>query len=116
MSDPVQLLIDAGAIPANPFGPLSRYARVQIAIYQPDAAQPGQPYLRRRFIPRKSEIPLIAEHTVRAGDRVDLLAAHYLGDVELHWRVTDANLTGGMLELTDEAGRRIVIPTPPGGT
>ena len=33
MNDPVQMLIDAGAIPASPFGPSSRYANVAIGRY-----------------------------------------------------------------------------------
>jgi hypothetical protein len=43
-----------------------------------------------------------------------LLAAHYLGDAELHWRVADANLATDMLELTAAAGARLAIPLPPG--
>lgn len=114
MTDPVQMLIDAGAIPTSPFGPASRYAGVVIVRYQPTAADPGVPYVRRRFVPRLSEIAINVTHTVSAGDRIDLLAAHYLGDVELHWRIADANPASDMLELTAEPGRRIAIPLPPG--
>ena len=114
MTDPVQLLIDAGAIPVTPFGPSSRYANVAIARYQVSASDPGVAYVLRRFVPRLRDIPVATIHIVRAGDRIDLLAAHYLSDVELHWRVADANATADMLELTATPGLRIVIPAPPG--
>jgi len=32
-TDPVQLLIDAGAIPADPFAPNSRYHGVALGLY-----------------------------------------------------------------------------------
>ncbi len=50
------------------------------------------PYVLRRFVPQARDIPLATRHQVRAGDRIDVIAAHYLGDAELHWRVADANL------------------------
>jgi hypothetical protein len=114
MTDPVQLLIDAGAIPVTPFGPSSRYASVAIGRYQLTASDPAVAYVLRRFVPRLREIPVATTHIVRAGERIDLLAAHYLGDVELHWRVADANLVNDMLELTATPGLRIAIPLPPG--
>jgi hypothetical protein len=114
MTDPVQLLIDAGAIPVTPFGPSSRYARVAIARYQASPLDPGVAYVLRRFVPRLRDIAVNRTHTVHAGDRVDVLAAHYLGDVELHWRIADASLAGDMLLVTATPGDRIVIPAPPG--
>lgn len=33
----------------------------------------------------------VIEHTVRAGDRMDLLARHYYNDDRLWWRILDAN-------------------------
>jgi hypothetical protein len=114
MTDPVQLLIAAGAIPASPFGPSSRYANVAIGRYQLSASDPPVAYVLRRFVPHLRDVPAAATHIVRAGDRIDLLAAHYLGDVELHWRVADANLVNDMLQLTATPGLRIVIPLLPG--
>jgi hypothetical protein len=113
MNDPVQMLIDAGAIPISPFGPSSRYANVAIARYQVSIDE-SVPYVLRRFVPQGRDIPLATRHLVLAGDRIDLLAAHYLGDAELHWRVADANLATDMLELTAAAGARLAIPLPPG--
>ncbi len=33
----------------------------------------------------------VIEHTVREGDRLDLLARHYYDDGRLWWRIADAN-------------------------
>ena len=74
-TDPVQALIDAGAIPSSPFAPNSRYAGVPLGTYRRDAADPGVPYLLRRFLPRPGEISTAFEHIVHAGERPDLLAA-----------------------------------------
>jgi len=38
MTDPVQLLIEAGAIPSTPFVPQSRYSGVPLVLLQ---ARPG---------------------------------------------------------------------------
>jgi hypothetical protein len=118
MTDPVQMLIDAGAIPTSPFGPSSRYANVAVARYTfPDDGSGEDTtvaYVLRRFVPQRREIPLATYHALHAGDRVDVLAANYLGDVELHWRIADANLATDMLALTATPGQRIAIPLPPG--
>jgi hypothetical protein len=113
MNDPVQLLIDAGAIPVSPFGPTSRYTNVALGRY-PVSTQESVPYVLRRFVPQARAIPVARIHLVRAGDRIDVIAAHYLGDAELHWRVADANLAADMLELAATAGARLAIPLPPG--
>jgi hypothetical protein len=118
MTDPVQMLIDAGAIPVSPFGPSSRYANVVIARYSFPADGSGEnntvAYAVRRFIPQARDIPVATWHTLRAGERIDHLAAHYLGDVELTWRVADANLVTDMLQMGTEPGERVAIPFPPG--
>jgi hypothetical protein len=114
MTDPIQMLIDAGAIPATPFGPSSRYANVAIGQYTPATGASPVAYVLRRFVPQARDIPPATRHTIRAGDRIDLLAAHYLGDVELTWRVADANAVTDMLELTATPGLRVLIPLPPG--
>lgn len=113
MNDPVQMLIAAGAIPASPFGPSSRYAKVAIGRYQVSIDE-SVPYVLRRFVPQARDIPLATRHLVRAGDRIDVMAAHYLGDAELHWHIADANLATDMLDLTATAGRHLGIPLPPG--
>ena len=116
MNDPVQMLIDAGAIPTSPFGPTSRYANVPLARYKPgDAfgAENSAPYVLRRFIPQARDIPVTTRHLVLAGDRADNIAAHYLGDAQLNWRIADVNLATDLLGFTATAGARIAIPTAP---
>jgi len=113
-TDPVQLLIDAGAIPANPFGPNSRYYTVAFARYVRGAGDPGVLYVLRRFIPQKRDIAIAAEHIVHGGERPELLAAQTLGDAELYWRIADANAVTDPFELMDTLGARVVIPQPPG--
>lgn len=112
--DPVQLLIDAGALPSSPFGPNSRYYQVPVGSYPGGAGDAALPYLLRRFIPQRRDIALAAACLVQGGDRPDLLAARALGDPELYWRVADANLVSDPFELIDTIGRRLVLPTPPG--
>jgi hypothetical protein len=114
MNDPVQMLIDAGAIPSSPFDPQSRYRGVALAIFQRRPEDPPRAYVLRRFIAAPSRIALAARHLVTAGDRPDLLGATYLGDSLLYWRVADANAVVDPFELTDALGRRVAIPVPPG--
>jgi len=116
MSDPVQMLINAGAIPGSPFGPSSRYANVATAryVFPAGAAEDAVTYVLRRFIPQARDIPLSTRHAVCANDRGDLLANTYLGDVELNWRIADANLARDLLSFTTTPGERLVIPLPPG--
>ena len=118
MNDPVQMLINAGAIPTSPFGPTSRYAGVALGRYTFPGANAGDEtsvaYVLRRFVPQGRDIPLATRHLVRAGDRADNIAASYLGIAQLNWRVADANLASDLLEFTSTPGMRIAIPLPPG--
>jgi len=114
MTDPVQLLIDAGAIPNTPFAPQSRYSGVPLALLERRPGAPGVPYVRRRFLPDPGTLGVAARHTVVDGDRPDLLGAKYLGDALLYWRIADANAVIDPNELTDRAGRRVDIALPAG--
>jgi hypothetical protein len=118
MNDPVQMLIDAGAIPTSPFGPTSRYANVAIGRYTLSGGQAGDEasvaYVLRRFVPQARDIPLATRHLVRARDRADTIAADYLGEAHLNWRIADANLVADLLAVTETPGARIAIPLPPG--
>lgn len=109
-TDPLQLLIDAGAIPTSPFESTSRYAGVPLALWQPRPDAPPRAYVRRRFIAQPAEIAVAARHLVTRGDRPDLVAASYLGEPLLYWHVADANAVMDPNELTEEPGRRIAIP------
>src|SRR5690242_17962665 len=104
MTDPIQALIDAGAIPSTPFGPESRYHGVPLALVQRRPGDPVQVYVRRRFIPARFTFEIVAAHIVSGLDRPDLLAATYLGDPLLYWRIADANAVIDPNELTDTPG------------
>jgi hypothetical protein len=71
-------------------------------------------YLRRRFIPPPERFSLLMEHSVVEGDRLDNIAAHYLGDPEQFWRIADANAAIRPEELTQTVGRRLRITLPEG--
>jgi hypothetical protein len=114
MTDPVQLLIDAGAIPSTPFVAQSRYNGVPLALLNTRPGAPGIVYVRRRFIPAPGSLTIVARHVAVALDRPDLVGARYLADALLYWRIADANAVVDPHELTDTLGRRIDIPLPPG--
>ncbi len=113
-TDPVQLLIDAGAIPSSPFAENSRYHGVAVGRYVRDASDPGVTYVLRRFIAQQRDIAIAGEHIVQSGERPDLLAFQMLGDPELYWRIVDANAVTDPFALTDTLGARIKIPVPSG--
>lgn len=69
-------------------------------------------YKRRRIIPSHETLVTLVEHTVTQGDRLDNLAARYLGDPEQFWRICDANNVLRPEELTDEIGSAIEIGLP----
>lgn len=112
--DPMQQLFEAGAIPSNPFESNSRYRRVALGVYQRQGDAEGMPYVLRRFIPRWRSNGVIVQHTVEAVDRPDSVAAKYLGDPGLYWRVADANGVTDPFELTDTVGVVIAVPESAG--
>jgi len=71
-------------------------------------------YLARRFVPPPEWFSLLQQHRVTEGDRLDNLAARYLGDPELFWQLTDANNAMRPAQLTAEVGRRLRITLPEG--
>lgn len=113
MSDPLQSLLDAGVINTTLFGPNSRYYGIATAQYV-GADGRKLSYVSRRFIPRPEAFATMTEHTVVQGDREDLLAARYLGDPLLSWRLCDANVVLDPSELTAREGLRIRITLPAG--
>jgi len=87
----------------------SRYEGVKAFAPGDDGTAPF-PGLRARDIGPAAGL---LEHTVVAGDRLDLLALQYYNDDRLWWRILDANpgvLLGGGLLLADLAGSTLLIP------
>jgi nucleoid-associated protein YgaU len=59
----------------------------------------------------------VVEHTVRQGDRLDLLAKHYYNDDRLWWRIVDANpdlLHGAEAVGEKMVGQVLLIPAARG--
>ena len=90
----------------------SRYHAIEIASTTRDDGT-TLAYLRRRFIPPSDRFELLEEHLVVTGDRIDNIAARYLGDPEQWWRLCDANGAMRADEL-EEVGRRVRITLPEG--
>ena len=98
---------------SDKFPPNSRYYGIEIAtLEQADGRTIA--YLRRRFVPPPEAFALLHEHVVRDGERLDQIAAAYIGDPEQFWRIADANGVIAPETLTDRAGRRIRITLPTG--
>ena len=95
------------------FPPNSRYAAFETAEHtQPDGRTVA--YLRRRPVPPPENFATVHEHAVIDGDRVDLLAARFLGDPEQFWRICDANGAMRPDELTETPGDVVRITLPEG--
>ncbi|WP_068403274.1 hypothetical protein [Kribbia dieselivorans] len=117
MTDPLAALLAAGAVPTTSLPATSRYADVGTSTYTP-ATSPGEEpvpiaFLRRRLVPPPERFATVSEHACTEGDRRDLLAARYLGDPQLWWRIADAN---GILDpagMTEPPGRRLRITLGP---
>lgn len=113
MTDPIQAFLQANALVTPLFPATSRYHGIAAAqLVRPDGTTVA--YLKRRFVPPPENFALLQEHTVAAGDRLDNLAARYLGDPLQYWRICDANRAMRPEELIETAGRRLRITLPEG--
>lgn len=72
-------------------------------------------FLTRRFPLDPDQMRTLAEHRVTDSDRLDRLAATYLGDPTLFWLICDANLALDPDEVLAEVGVRVAIATPEAG-
>lgn len=113
MNDPLQALLQSGALPSSPFPPNSRYHGIALAQMMLPSGETVA-YLKRRFVPPPERFALIQEHVVLQGERPDTVAAHYLGDPELYFRLCDANGVLTPAQLTAIVGGRIRITLPEG--
>jgi len=98
---------------SDKFPPTSRYAGIEIATLETSDGRTIA-YLRRRFVPQPNRYALLREHVVVAGQRLDHIAAQYLGDPEQFWRIADANGAMQPDELTTPFGRSLRITLPEG--
>jgi hypothetical protein len=115
MNYPLQALIDAGLIPVVSFPADSRYygsATLQYTMPNGETVT----YLARRFVPQpgSANYATIAQHSVQKGDRLDLIAAKYLGDPLLSWLLCDANGAIRPNALVETPGAVLNITMPQG--
>ena len=117
MDNALAAMIRSAAGTGAPTNPQSRYygAAVEKTLL-PDGTEVA--YLSRRILPPASLYKQTQDHVVAQGDRVDNLAARYLGDPILFWMICDANGATDPDLLVAEPGRTIRIPLvsgiPPG--
>ncbi len=109
MDNALAALVKSGVGTGAPTNPNSRYygsAVEQITLADGTVVA----YLSRRIVPQMSIYAQTQNYTAVAGDRLDNLAARYLGDPQLYWMIADANGVKDPDELTAEPGRVILIP------
>jgi len=112
-TDPVQALLAQTALQRTLFIPTSRYYGIDTeTLVTPDGKTII--YLQRRFVPPPDQFQLLQQYTVTQGDRLDNIAAKYLGDPELFWRIADANGAMSPEELVETIGRKLRITLPQG--
>ncbi len=115
MKYPLQTLIQMGVVPPVVFPTDSRYYGTGILQYTLPNGQ-SVSYLQRRIVPQPGapNFATVAQHTVRQGDRLDLLAAMYLGDPIMFWLLCDANGAIRPWDLVATPGKVLNITTPQG--
>ena len=115
MKSPLLAMIQMGVVPSVSFPTDSRYYNSSTLTYTGPNGQPVT-YLARRFVPQPgaSNYSTVATHTVRQGDRLDLLAAKYLGDPLIYWLICDANGAIRPEQLVETPGKTLSITMPQG--
>ena len=104
-----------GVVPPVTFPTDSRYYGSSTLTYV-TAAGETMTYLARRIVPQPGapNFSTVAQHTVRQGDRLDLIAAKYLGDPLIFWLICDANGAIDPHDLVATPGKILNITTPQG--
>jgi hypothetical protein len=109
--DPVQAFLQSNALAPSSFAPNSRYYGIPTAqVALPDGRTVV--YLLRRFLPPPENFALLQTVSVASGDRLDNLAARYLGSAEQSWLLCDANramLPEGLVAIVG-ATLRVTLP------
>jgi hypothetical protein len=112
VTDPLQELLQ-GPAKTSLFPPNSRYAGLDTGNVT-TVDKKTIVYIRRRFVPPPERFALLQEYTVVEGDRLDNLAARFVGDPEQFWQICDANAAMRPEELTEIIGRILRITLPEG--
>jgi len=113
-TDPVQAMLAQTSLQRSLFQANSRYyGLATVTLETPDGSVT---YVKRRFAPQPERFQLIQAHTVQQGERLDNIAAQYLGDPTLFWRLCDANRALKPWVLTETPGTTLDITMPDGIT
>ena len=106
-------LIQSAAGTGAPTNTSSRYYGAAINQFTLPNGTPVV-YLSRRILPQPSIYLSVQSYAVVQNDRIDNLAARFLGDPLLFWMICDANGVTDPDELTSQIGRSISIPLASG--
>jgi nucleoid-associated protein YgaU len=115
MQYPLAAMVRLGVIPPVTFPTDSRYYGYSVLQYTAPSGQ-AIPYLARRIIPQPGapNYATINQYTVQQGDRLDRIAAKYLGDPLMAWLICDANGAMKPHDLVATPGAVLSITTPQG--
>jgi hypothetical protein len=115
MKSPLQALVQLGVVPTVTFPTDSRYYGTSTLTYVTPTGQ-SITYLARRMVPQPGapNFATVAQHLVRQGDRLDLIATKYLADPLIFWLICDANGAIEPSDLVETPGRILNITTPQG--
>jgi hypothetical protein len=113
--DPVQAMLAQTSLQNTLFDSSSRYFRNPARTMD---IGPGRTvaYLQRRFLPPSSSFETIQQYTVTEGVRLDNIAAKFMADPALFWRLCDANDAMRPEALTETVGAKLRITMPQGVT
>ena len=112
-TDPVQAMLAQTSLARNLFASTSRYYGIETETLTTSDGTTIV-YLKRRFVPSPDRFQLLQEHTIVQAERLDNIAAKYLGDPELFWRLADANAAMRPEDLVQTVGRKLKITLPEG--
>jgi hypothetical protein len=106
MTSPTTLasILQFAGVKPSLFASNSRYFGIDTTTFtSPDGR--SVTYVRRRFVPQPEQLAQLQQHIVKQGERLDIIAAQYLGDPELFWRLADANRAMRPEDLVATMGR-----------
>ena len=94
------------------FPPTSRYYGIDTLTITQAGRQIT--YLKRRFLPSPDLFSVLQLHTVTDGERLDNIAANFMDDPTVFWRIADPNAAMNPFALTAKPGRILKITLPLG--
>ena len=109
MDNALAALVQAGVGTGAPTNLNSRYYGAGVEQTTLDSGAPVA-YLARRIVPKSNLYTQTRNYIVVLGDRLDNLAARFLGDPTLFWMIAEANGAMDADSLTVVPGRTILIP------